>query len=161
MRFLILYVALVCCGAASAQNARGYIFFAPGAETSQGDSGGTVHAYGAGGGGELLLGPNFGVGAELGVFAPGQGKVSNGIVGIFSTNCYWHFLRDRAFDPFVTGGYSLLFRDFTANGGNFGIGANYWFREKVGLLLEGRDHVASIQGSSTHLWEVRIGLTFQ
>jgi hypothetical protein len=161
MRFFFLALTLVCCGAANAQNTRGYIFFAPGAESAQGDSGGSVHAYGMGGGGELLLSPHFGVGAEIGAFVPGAGKVSNGVVGIFSTNGYAHILRDRAFDPYITGGYSLLFRDFTANGGNFGVGANYWFHERLGLLIEGRDHVATVHNTSNHFWEIRIGLTFQ
>jgi hypothetical protein len=161
MRLFSLALVLLCCAAASGQNARGYVFFAPGAESAQGANGGSVHAYGTGIGGELLLSPRIGAGIEGGAFVPGEGKFSNGVVGMFSTNAYVHILRDRAFDPYLTGGYSLIFRDFTANGGNFGVGANYWFREKLGLLIEGRDHVASIHNVTNHFWEIRIGLTFQ
>jgi hypothetical protein len=156
----LLAFALLCAGTASAQNTRGFVYFAPGAETTLGKLGETNHAYGLGGGAELLLGAHFGVGAEIGAVVPGQGTASN-TIGIISTNGYGHLWRDRNLDPFVTAGYSILFRDFAANGVNFGAGTNYWFRENVGLLLEGRDHFATIQGASTHIWEFRIGLTFR
>jgi hypothetical protein len=70
-------------------------------------------------------------------------------------------LRNKTFDPFLTAGYSLIFRDFTANAANFGGGANYWFAGDIGLLIEGRDHYAKLQGAFTHLWEFRVGLTFR
>ncbi len=160
IKLSLLLFAFLCCGVANAQNTREYVFLAPGAETVLGSNGGTTHAYGAGGGAELLLGSHFGVGAEIGALAPGQGKASN-TVGIFSVNSYGRLWRNKRFDPFITGGYSLLFRDFTANGVNVGVGTNYWFRENIGLLLEGRDHLAKIQEVSTHFWEFRIGLTFR
>jgi hypothetical protein len=158
MKCWLFMLALFLCGTARAQDTREYLFFAPGATT---DGAGTVHAYGGGAGLELLLGSHFGVGPELAGFVPGQGKVSNGVVGIFSTNAYYHLGRDQAFDPFATVGYSLVFRDFTANGGNFGAGMNYWFRQNLGLLFEGRDHVAPVRGTTTHFWEIRIGLAFR
>ncbi len=157
MKLSFCLIALICCGVANAQDTREYVFFAPGAETA----GALVHAYSAGGGGEFLLGSHFGVGPEVAAFVPGQGKISNGGVGIFSTNAYFHVWRGRTFDPFVTAGYSLVFRNFTANGGNFGVGMNYWFRENVGLLIEGRDHVAPVIGTTTHFWEIRMGFTFR
>jgi hypothetical protein len=157
MKLCFLVLALAWCGVASAQDTREYLFFAPGAVTGSD----TVHAYGAGAGGELLLGSHFGVGPELAAFVPGEGKVSNGVVGIFSTNGYFHIGRDKRFDPFATVGYSLVFRDFTTNGGNFGVGMNYWFHQNLGLLVEGRDHVAPVRGTTTHYWEIRIGLTFR
>ena len=158
MKFGLLALALFCCGAARAQDTRSYLFFAPGGKSS---NEGTVRAYSGGAGVAVMLAPHFGVGAELGTIAPTQGKVSDTILGEFSANAYGHFLRHSAFDPYVTGGYSLLFRDFTANGVNFGAGFNYWFHERVGLLLEGRDTRAQFQSVSTHLWGIRIGLTFR
>jgi hypothetical protein len=155
-----LLFALLWGGVATAQNTREYLFLAPGAESPVGSHEGTLHGYGAGAGGELLLGSHFGVGAEIGGMAPGKGKASE-TIGIFSANAYGHLRREKSFDPFVVGGYSMFFRDFTANGGNVGVGANYWFHENVGLLLEGRDHYAKIQGVPTHIWEFRIGLTFR
>lgn len=160
MKVSLLSLVLLCCGIARAQNARGYVFFAPGAETALGSKGGTIRGYGAGGGAELLLASHFGIGAEASAMVPGQGTASN-TIGIFSVNSYGHLWRDRSFDPFLTGGYSILFRDFTANGANFGVGANYWFHENVGLLLEGRDHYAKLEGTPTHVWEFRIGLSFR
>lgn len=158
--YLYLLFAILVCNLASAQNTREYLFIAPGAQSPVGSEAGTTHGYGLGGGVELPLTPYFGVGAEIGGMVPGKGKASN-TIGIFSANGYGHLRRDRTFDPFITGGYSLLFNNFTANGANFGVGTNYWFRENVGLLLEGRDHYAKLQGVPTHIWEFRIGLTFR
>jgi hypothetical protein len=162
MKMKILYplLAVLTCSLAGAQNTREYVFIAPGAQSPVGSAAGTSHGYGLGGGVELPLTPYFGVGAEIGGMVPGKGKASN-TIGIFSANGYGHLWRDRTFDPFITGGYSLLFNNFTANGANFGVGTNYWFRENVGLLLEGRDHYAKLQGVPTHIWEFRIGLTFR
>jgi hypothetical protein len=156
---LLLFV-LLCCGKANAQNAMGFAYFAPGAESPVGSTGGTRHAYGLGGGGELLFAPHFSGGAEIGALVPGQGKTAN-TVGIFSATGNVHLLRDKPFDPFLTAGYSMVFRDFTSNGVSFGGGMNYWFRENVGLRLEGRDTYAKLQGIPTHLWEIRIGFTFR
>jgi hypothetical protein len=158
--YLYLLFAILVCNLASAQNTREYLFIAPGAQSPVGSEAGTTHGYGLGGGVELPLTPYFGVGAEIGGMVPGKGKASN-TIGIFSANGYGHLGRDRTFDPFITGGYSLLFNNFTANGANFGVGTNYWFRENVGFLLEGRDHYAKLQGVPTHIWEFRIGLTFR
>jgi hypothetical protein len=156
----LLLFFLLCCCKANAQNAQGFAYFAPGAESPVGSKGSTTHAYGLGGGGELLFAPHFSAGAEIGALVPGQGKTAN-TVGILSATGSAHMFRDKPFDPFITGGYSMVFRDFTANGASFGGGMNYWFRENVGLRLEGRDTYAKLQGIPTHLWEFRIGFTFR
>jgi len=160
LKLALFSFLLFCCSGVSAQNARGYIFFAPGGETALGSKGGTTSAYGAGGGVELLLTPHFGVGAEASAVVPAQGPASN-TLGIFSVSSYGHLWRDRSFDPYILGGYSVAFRDFSGNGGNFGLGTNYWFHENVGLVLEGRDHYFKLQGIPAHVWEFRIGLTFR
>jgi hypothetical protein len=157
---VLLLLLLVGYSPAKAQESRKYFFLAPGAQTTLGAGGRTSRAYGAGGGGELILAPHVGIAFEIGTIIPGQAKTSNSIVGIFSANGDYHF-RTKTLDPFLTAGYSLMFRDFTANAANFGVGTNYWFGDDIGLLVEARDHYGKVQGVFTHLWEVRVGLTFR
>ncbi len=64
--------------------------------------------------------------------------------------------------PFVTSGYTPMFRSGTTNGFNFGGGVNYWFREWTRLRLEFRDHVSINLGDTTgHFYEFRVGLSFR
>jgi len=159
--YIFLFFLFFSCGAGRAQETRKYFFLAPGAQTTLGAGGHTSRAYGAGGGGELSLAPHLGVAFEIGTIIPVQGKTSNTIVGIFSTNGDYHWFTKKTFDPFITAGYSLIFRNFSANAVNFGLGTNYWFGDDIGLLVEARDHYGKVQGVFTHLWEVRVGLTFR
>ncbi len=136
--------------------AHGYVFVAPGVVTS--GSTGTLHF---GGGGEGLIKGGFGVGAEIGGLAPvkdfGEG------FGIFSVDAGYHWLKASKSGkvvPFVNGGYTLFFREGVANGVNFGGGVNYWFKERVGLRFEVRDHVA-VEIPEAHFIGFRIGLTFR
>jgi hypothetical protein len=69
------------------------------------------------------------IGGELGYVAPHR-YFSSGI-GVASVNGAYHFLNwsspsERKAVPFVSAGYSLLFRDGTAKAINFGEGLNYW-----------------------------------
>lgn len=149
---------LLFAGAAAAQDTRGAFFVGPGGTTQ---SGFTQRSYEVGGSVERLLAMGIGAGAELEgvVHAAGQAKNS---VGIFSLNPYYHFLKERALDPYATFGYSLLFRDYTANLYNYGGGVNYWFKPNMGVKVEVRDHVWSHPlVSSTHIWGVRVGITFR
>jgi hypothetical protein len=43
---------------------------------------------------------------------------------------------------------------------NFGGGVNWWWRDRMGLKVEFRDHVAA-EGGNYHIWGVRFGLTFR
>jgi hypothetical protein len=143
---------------AAAQRSNGYVFFAPGAASCGGCNNMTLHL---GGGAEGILGKGVGLGAELGFLAPRE-SFGDGL-GVFSPNGYYHFpgkSKDRKLDPFVTGGYTLLFRNGHASLWNFGGGVNYWFGGKLGLKLEMRDHVWS-DGGTTHYWGIRIGLAFR
>lgn len=154
---LRLWFSFLClCGVAGAQNTRGYVFAAPG----QLSAGGSQRNYRVGGGVEQLLDHGIGAGAELGAVIPGR-DVAHNSVGIFSANGYYHFQRDRKLDPFATAGYSLLFRNFTANMFNYGGGLNYWFQDNLGLRLEFRDHVRSGVTPAAHYWGIGIGLTFR
>jgi len=131
---------------------QGYVFFAPGVSAP----GGTATAH-LGGGGEALF-HAVGVGAEIGYVTPMR-SFGDG-VGILSPNASYHFLRNQKVSPFVTGGYSLFFRDGHLNGFNFGGGANYWLFERTALRFEVRDNVIR-EYSSSHLVGFRVGLTFR
>lgn len=136
----------------------GYVFVAPGAVSSSGESAGMLH-FGAGG--EGLLTRRLGIGSEIGYLGPTRG-LSEGI-GIFSVNAVYRFtgaVPGRRVFPFLTGGYSLGFRQGTLHIVNFGGGVQYWFRDRLGLRLEFRDHV-SPEYISVHLWQGRIGLAFR
>ena len=156
LRTLFFVTALVC--PAWAQRSNGYVFIAPGGVTCCGDTGSTLH-FGVGG--EAVLGAGIGLGAEIG--ALGEPRFfGDSVVGILSPNGYYHFAhsrRSRA-DPFVTGGYTLLFRSGHLNLFNFGGGFNYWFAGSLGARIEFRDHVYS-SGVTIHYWGLRLGLAFR
>jgi len=138
---------------------REYVFIAPTTDTM---STGTQSAYAVGGGIEQLLPKQFGAGLDLQALIPGSGK-ANRTVGVACFNGSFHPIFKPTWDLFVTGGYSFIFRDFTANGFNFGGGLNYWIRENKGITLELREVAGkhTPQLVENHYLEVRIGLTFR
>jgi hypothetical protein len=148
---------LVAAQAAREHRGQGYFFTAPGAVNDEGSIG-TLHC---GVGGEGLLHRGLGVGGEIGVIGTWSGQGDT--MGIASVNSSYHFRgasASRKVVPFVTGGYSLFFRHFSASGANFGGGVNYWFHDRLGLRLEFRDHVVNIDGQR-HYVGIRIGLAFR
>jgi hypothetical protein len=154
----ILTLSLLSASPVFAQYTNGYLFIAPGGSTSVGS---TQRIFHLGGGAERLLDRGIGVGAEIGAVFPGQGPI-DGTAGLFSINGYYHFRSEQTLSPFVTGGYSVIFQDFTESFGNYGGGIKYWYRDDKGLLLEGRDHVGRLRsGFIGHIWEVRVGFTFR
>lgn len=159
MRYFVQVLILIAAvsGAVWAQPSNGYVFFAPGGATCCGHTDMTLH-FGVGG--EAVLGKGVGVGAEIGAVGPRQ-YFSDGVVGLFSPNGYYHFVHGKnvKVDPFVTGGYSLLFRSGHANLFNCGGGVNYWFHRKLGARFEFRDHV-HWDGGAFHYWGFRVGLSF-
>lgn len=130
----------------------GYAFIAPGA-ASPGNSG-TMH-FGIGG--EGLVYKGLAAGGEIGFLGPRE-SLAEGI-GVFSPNASYHFTRNSKLVPFVTGGYSLGFREGIANAVNFGGGVNYWFKPRLGLHLAFRDHFSPTEDA--HLWGFRIGISFR
>jgi hypothetical protein len=163
--WLLLFVRV-----ASAQSMVGYAFVAPGGEHSSGTPSVSLATYGLGGGVErtLVEGSSgaFGIGGDVQGLIPGKGQASTAI-GILSIDGVYHLPQRGNFEPFLAGGYSVLFRGFTANGGNFGIGANYWFRDHLAFRFEFRGEIASppIQpynhpGPTTVYYGVRFGLSF-
>lgn len=156
---------LLLAGAAWAQGSNGYVFFAPGGVSCCGHTAMTVQ-FGAGG--EAVLGWGIGVGAEIAALGTRQ-DFADSVVGAFSPNGYYHFVHGRRAkaDPFVTAGYTLLFRSGHTNLFNFGGGVNYWFRPKLGARVEFRDFVYhsgggfGFNGTTINYWGVRVGLAFR
>lgn len=163
MQKTIAALFLTLCAATSAfaqtgndRRGQGYVFVAPSGFTSGSTAG--VHI---GGGGEGLVYKGLGVGGEIGYAFPGESP-DNGL-GIASVNGSYHFKNASASGkvvPFVTGGYTLLFRSATANAFNFGGGVNYWFKERLGLRLEFRGHVPE-RNEISQVYGFRIGLSFR
>jgi hypothetical protein len=131
----------------------GYFFFAPGIRSCERE--GTFHV---GGGGEVSLAKGLGVGAEIGYLSSWKSAGSG--IGILSLDGVYQFHRSRKTVPFVLAGYSLGFRSGVAHALNFGGGVNYWFREKVGLRLEFRDHIPTSE-AYCHFLGFRLGLSFR
>lgn len=86
-------------------------------------------------------------------------------VGIISTNAVYQFgtATRRRITPFVTGGYTLLFRSETMNAVNLGGGANFWTSDAFALRVELRDHLPVVDGAvrDDHLWGLRVGFTWR
>lgn len=136
----------------------GYVFAAPGGRSTD-DA--TLHI---GGGGEYICSSGGSIGAELGFLGPME-QLDAGF-GVFSLNGGYHFKKASSSGktiPFVTGGYTGIFRDGNGESGfNFGVGVNHWFKERVGLRLEFRDNVFRYGGNDyIHYFNARIGVTFR
>src|SRR5690349_12976119 len=152
---------LVAAQTASSQanddrRALGYVFVGPGAT-----SGSSTTWLNFGGGGAGFVKGGLSVGAEIGGFTPAQ-SFNEGF-GILSANAGYHFLKasqSGKIVPFASGGYSLFFRSGAASGINFGGGVDYWFKERVGLRFEVRDHVI-VEYPDTHYAGFRVGLIFR
>jgi len=146
--------------AASAQTtAVGYGFVSPAFATYEGDS---LAIFQAGGGGEARLGNALGLGADFGYTAPWE-ELSDS-VGSFSFNGTYYIKgtsRGRRTQPFATGGYTLLFRDGSVSGVNFGAGVDRWMTDRVGMRFEFRDHLMMQEGESFHLWGPRISILWR
>jgi|CZKX01.1.fsa_nt_gi hypothetical protein len=185
LKLPVTILGLLCCRSAGAQDVRTYIFFAPGGENpgaAQGTSSGfvpppvltppgtsgTQPVFGAGGGMELALPLHLGIGAEISGIVPSRNPTDT--LGNFSLNGYIHACgrdhlcgRNQNLDPYFRTGYTVFFRDFTANGFNVGGGLNYWFRERIGLVLgvSWEHEFGTSQNFATTFWTARIGMTFR
>jgi len=114
-------------------------FFGVGGAFAEGERAGVLHF---GGGGEGRIYKGLSAGAELGYLHPTK-SFKDGF-GLLSTNGSYHFWTSSTSQrvvPFLTAGYSLAFRDGTANLANFGGGVDYWFHDHAALRLEIRDHI--------------------
>jgi hypothetical protein len=161
--FLIGVLLTITTGLANGQTTRehrgyGYGFGAPGASVGDGGSNATLH-FGVGG--ERLVYKGLGVGGEIG-YIGSMTDMSAGI-GVGSGNASYHFktsVSSGKLAPFLTGGYSIAARSDVASGFNVGGGVDYWFKERVGLRVEVRDHIFPAF-RNMNLIGVRFGLTFR
>jgi hypothetical protein len=114
----------------------GYFFATPGAVIGDGASATLT----IGGGAEGLIKGGLGLSADVGYLFFPRGGFGSG-VGIFSPGVVYQFRLARKTVPFITGGYSLAFRQGTYNLIHFGGGINHWFNTRWGIRVEGRDHI--------------------
>lgn len=165
--FALLVGALALVPAGLAQNGapgqfQSYAFVAPGALIANGSGGDNTGVLHLGGGFEVFAARNFAVGGEGGYLAPF--RAFGGGLGTFSANGSYHFYggdSDRKAVPFVTGGYTMLFRGDTASGGNFGGGVTLWPKERFGIRVEARDHIHQFDGATLHSLTARISFVFR
>jgi len=119
-----------------------------------------VHAAG---GGEFLVGGRVGAGGEFGMLAN-----SDGGTFVTSANGVFHFkpsvatpIRSRI-SPFVSGGYSRFSSgEGVPDAWNVGAGADLWLKPRVGLRVEGRDHIRPDSRGDVHYWAFRAGVVFR
>ena len=152
---LIIGHGLVVAQTRGEHHGYGYGFVAPGAAVGDGNAAATLH-FGVGG--DRLLYKGLGAGGEVGFV--GLARELRGGFGLASANASYQAASTRKVVPFVTGGYSVVFREGSVNGFNIGGGVNYWFKEHVGLRFEVRDHVFS-EFRNANFVGFRIGLTFR
>ena len=136
-----------------ADRTHGYVFAAFGNETR------SSAYFHPGIGGDWVFGNGFGIGGEVGAVIARRRGTPN--LALLSGNGSYHIRIDNAaVDPFGTLGISMV----TTGGSsdvmwNWGGGVNWWWRPRLGLRLEFRDHVWS--RASRHLVEFRFGVSFR
>ena len=114
------------------------------------------------GGGEGFVFRGLAVGAEGG-YGWISGSFQDG-VGMFSANPAYHFKghgKSRKLVPFVTAGYSMLFRDGHVDGFNAGGGATWWPGAHFGVRFEGRIHHFGVGPLGANVYMFRIGASFR
>lgn len=121
----------------------------------------TNNWYTAGLGLERFFGKHVGGGVDLSALVPGQGKIVSSTIGTFSPNAYFHWSFASQLDLHAVGGYSLLFRDFTANYYTIGGGLTYWMgiNGSRGLMFQYRRLNPIDVGPSYN--EIRFGIAFR
>ena len=133
----------------------GYALFTPGA--TLGDGAAATLTLGAGA--EGLIRGGFGAGADVSYLFYPAGGFNEGF-GLFSPGVIYQLNPARKTVPFVTGGYSLAFRDGTLNLIHYGGGFNHWFNNHYGLRFEVRDHM-QIRSAEYHLLQFRAAFLFR
>jgi hypothetical protein len=155
MKLKVAILLLAAVSAAVAQSSSGYVFFAPGGATSHGY---TTTMLNTGVGGDVHV--THGLGANVEVSALWPADYPSGVVGLLSVGPTYRIplKHEHRVEPFVAGGYSLMFRSGHANLGYFGGGMNYWAWKRVGFRFEFRDHIMS---GPVHYWLCRFGVALR
>ena len=134
------------------------VFFGGGGAFADGERAGVLQF---GGGGEGRIYKGLSAGAELGYVHPGESfREGFGLLSTNGTYRFWNAWPAQKVVPFLTAGYSLAFRDGTANLANFGGGLDYWFRPRAALRLEARDHIWPGKDGipTSHILMFRVGI---
>jgi hypothetical protein len=161
-----IVVLLASCIVASAQQSGSYVYAVTGPVVVPRSAftrwdGTFIHA---GGGGEARLTNRFGLGGELGVLKPVTNQYAI-TTGLASVTPAYHFIArgsNRTIDPFVNGGFSVLFGSGAGAAIHYGGGLNCWVRPRLGLRFEFRHHLWSPEaGEAVHLIGFRVGVTFR
>jgi hypothetical protein len=136
----------------------GYAYFGVGKILHE-ESGGVLNV---GGGGEGFVYRGLAAGADLGYLFPRECPRCG--LGLLSANPAYHFKgqgRSRTLVPFVTGGYSLLFRGGHAGGVNYGGGVTWWAGNSWGLRFEVRNHQFTRRSFDDSILLFRVGFSFR
>ena len=135
-----------------------FVFGAPGAAIGAEGGAATLQF---GGGAELIVNDRVGVSGELGMVSPWPHF--SVAIGAASVNGLVYLNGPGAtVRPDATAGYSLFFRDATANLWNAGGGVEWRFGGRTALRLELRDQIFPITGGDEwlHFLGVRAGVVF-
>jgi len=154
----VILLVLVCAAAAPAQRSYGYWTLTNGGATAGGR---TAYQLGLNGGGEFAIRKGFSAGLEGGFTGDPRSNYGDTMIGMASVNGYYHInhSRDSVLDPFLTMGYTVLFRSDTQNAFNYGVGLNWWFKPTAAVRVEFRDHTFS-SPARVHFWGFRAGVSF-
>ena len=153
----VLFTLMTLPSLAYGQDSTTYVFFAPGDQREPVKK----QIYEAGFGLERKLDERVAVQADVAALPYYDTDDTRTVAALASVGGAYHFTPGRTLDPFVLAGYSLQFRDYTANMFHYGVGLRYWFREERALLVEVRDHVGREGAPVERYWSVRIGLVFR
>lgn len=152
-------IAALGMGLAQAQvpKGQGYVFQGVGASAYRQ----YAEVLGAtGGGGEGVFWKGLGAGADISAAYPY--RYVRGAIGLASVSAVYHFTagrEDTKWDPFVLGGYTLMFRSGTAHAYHVGGGMTYWFHRRLGARVEFRDQ--RDRYSELAFPVVRFGISFR
>ncbi len=157
--FNCAFITLLCFAASGSAQVtyKGHGYASWGFENPDGGSFGDVMS--AGFGGDYFIWKGIGIGAD-GTYAFPRREVSDGI-GLASVHGSYHWVNQynpRRFVPFANAGYTLAFREETANFAHIGAGAIYWFKPGLGFRFEWRNTFSNDQ---RFLAGIRLGLTFR
>lgn len=126
--------------------------------------GACIHGYsflGGGGGGEVFVYKGMSLGAEGSYSAFSDGPRIGFVTGQIGHH-YGNRNKSVGIDPFISYGAGLGFNGNIRRGygvaSNFGGGATYWFKERVGLRLEGRAMGINVQEL---IFVARVGISFR
>ena len=133
----------------------GYALFTPG--VTLGDGAAATLTLGAGA--EALIKGGFGAGADVSYLFYPAGGFNEGF-GLFSPGVIYQFNPGRKTVPFVTGGYSLAFRDGAINLIHYGGGFNHWFNDRWGMRFEVRNHTQT-RSAEYQLLQFRVAFLFR